>query len=117
MIPEPHVRTMVIRVSCVPTERHFSIYVVFRNHRDGKDWYSVADEPNAFDYPRCLDRDGNWTQESKPYSYSPSWRTGHQFELDEAIEIARKYAPFVTVGGYTIEDAIRMRETRDVKRR
>jgi hypothetical protein len=111
-IPEPTVRVVRVEVSCVPGDFHFTIYVEFRGHRDGADWYSVTDGFNPSD---TLDRNGKWCLEAKPWSRSPSWRKARQFTLDEAIEIAKRYAPNVTVNGFTVEDGLRMKAKRDAR--
>lgn len=112
-VPDPYVRTLRIQVSCIPTESHWGVFVDFRGHRDGIDWYSVTD---GFKPPDTLDRKGKWSQESRPSMYSTSWRKARQFELDEAIEIAKKYAPEVKINGFTVADGIRMRALRENQR-
>lgn len=111
-VPAPYIRTLRIQVSCIPTESHWGVFVDFRGHRDGIDWYSVTD---GFNPAGTLDRKGVWNNESRPSMFTPSWRKARQFELDEAIEIAKKYAPEVKVNGFTIADGIRMRTLREAK--
>lgn len=107
-IPEPTVRTMRVAVSCVPGNFHFTLFVEYRGHRDGVDWYSVTDGFQTC--PDTMDRKGRWCRELKPASHSPSWRKARQFTLAEAIEIARKYAPEMNImGRYTVADALRER--------
>jgi hypothetical protein len=107
-IPDPVVTIRQIVVSCVPGNRNFSLFVEFRNRRAGIDWYSVTNGWATYSGgARTLDRNGKWADEHKPTSHSPSWRKARQFELQEAIEIAKKYAPDVTVNGYTVADGIR----------
>lgn len=112
-IPEPVVTVRRISVSCIPGDPHFSLFVVFRNRRAGIDWYSVTNGSDS--WPDTLDRNGKWATEQKPTSHSPSWRKARQFTLDEAIEIAKRHAPNVTVNGFTVADGLRMQDNRRAK--
>lgn len=108
VVPAPVVTIEKIVVSCVPGNFNFSLFVEFRNRRAGIDWYSVTNGwPLHTHGARTIDRNGKWADEHKPTSHSPSWRKARQFTLEEAIEIAKKYAPDVTVNGFTVPDGIR----------
>jgi hypothetical protein len=111
-IPEPVVTVHRVTISCIPGEYSFTLFVDFRNRRGGVDWYSVTD---GFNYPNTLDRHGKWAREQKPTSHSPSWRKARQFTLDEAIEIAKRHAPNMTVNGFTIADGLRFQANRRAK--
>lgn len=112
MTDEPTVRTIRVEVTCVPGDHHFSIYVEFRGHRDGVDWYSVVD---GFNIPDVFGRDGVWMMEESPSLQSPSYRADHQFPLEVAIELAKVAAPHRRINGYTVADGIRMTAQREAE--
>ncbi len=58
---------------------------------------------------RCLGSDGEWDWESIPSEREDDWLATHRFTLEEALELARKHAPRITVNGMTAFE-VRLRE-------
>lgn len=56
---------------------------------------------------RSLNRDGEWDHEPRPSSRTDKWLARHRFPLDEALRLARQYAPTVTWNGQTAEQIAR----------
>ena len=48
---------------------------------------------------RCLNRYGIWDSEPLPSSRTEEWLAAHRFSRDEALTLARLYAPDVTWNG------------------
>ena len=47
----------------------------------------------------CLGRDGTWDWEMRPSSreYDPDWLPSHRFSLEEALDLAKEWAPKVKI--------------------
>jgi hypothetical protein len=48
----------------------------------------------------CLGRDGKWDHEPSPSSRDDDWLADHRFGKDEALALAREWAPKVDINGY-----------------
>jgi hypothetical protein len=55
---------------------------------------------------RCLGRDGQWDWESIPSGREDEWLDEHRFSLEEALDLARKHAPEVSVNGHRAIDVL-----------
>lgn len=97
---EPTVKVTAYEVSCLPEDHidayHFTLRVVYR----GKDRWAVVDGP------WCLDADGNSEYESLPSNRTDEFLAVHRFDLDTALNIARKYAPKMRINGFTVADVL-----------
>jgi hypothetical protein len=56
---------------------------------------------------RCMDAKGKWETEPRPSSRSSKWLAKHRFPLEEALALARQYAPTVTWNGQSAEQIAR----------
>lgn len=87
-------------VSCLPEGDAngylFDIAVVYRG------WGSWAVERHG----SCLGGDGKWSWEALPSSREDEWLESHRFSLDKALELAKATAPFITVNGHTVAEAL-----------
>lgn len=87
-------------VSCLPRDHpdayHFTLRVEWR----GSDRWCVTD--GAY----CYRRDGHKSYESKPSSRTDRFKKAYRFSLDDALELAKKYAPKITVMGHTVESVL-----------
>jgi hypothetical protein len=87
-------------VSAVPeTHRghyHFAITVAYR----GDGLWAVCR------MRECLGADGEWDWESRPSEREAEWLATHRFDLDTALDLARREAPNVTVNGFTVADVL-----------
>ncbi|MET9957463.1 hypothetical protein ABZ135_38750, partial [Streptomyces sp. NPDC006339] len=54
---------------------------------------------------QCIDANGNWSWESIPSERTDEWLAQHRFDLDTALNLARKAAPHLVVNGHTAIDA------------
>ncbi|WP_093803942.1 hypothetical protein [Streptomyces sp. Wb2n-11] len=106
-IPKPTVKAVEYTVNCVPDDgidgNLFEIRVQYR----GAERYAVTRHGQ-----QCLGADGTWDQGVKEYDRGLDWLNAHRFDLDTALEMAKQAAPFVTVNGFTVADAIAMQEKR-----
>lgn len=97
---EARVYPTAYAVSCLPPEHrdayHFTIHVEWRN----KDLWCVKN--GAY----CYDRDGVEEYESNPSSRTDEFKQRFRFPLDEALEIAKRVAPQMTVNGRSVQDVL-----------
>ncbi|WP_189160936.1 hypothetical protein [Sphaerisporangium melleum] len=87
-------------VSCLPVDhrerRHFTLTVEYR----GRGLWAVSD---GFE---VLGKDGTWDHEPLSSSREEDWIAAHRFDLDTALEIAKKAAPHITINGFTVEKVL-----------
>ncbi|MCW2898794.1 MAG: hypothetical protein JWO67_1059 [Streptosporangiaceae bacterium] len=97
---EPTVRATRYEVSCLPegnvNARHFTLRVEHRG--DGR--WCVTDGHN------CLGADGTWGYEPLPSNRDDDWMKTHRFDLDTAIQLAKDFAPKLTINGLTAADVL-----------
>ena len=74
-------------------------FTLFVENRGGGRWA-------VHDGHGCYAADGTWAAGIKPFE-RPDWETTHRFDLDDALALARKLAPTVSVNGHTALDAYR----------
>lgn len=109
----PHVQPTCYNVSLLPedhTDAHvFALEVEYR----GRGQWAVTWMRD------CLSADGEWDFEPNPSSRDDGWLGRHRFDLETALELARQYAPQVTVNGIRAADVARWarprRQTRQQK--
>ena len=104
--PEPAVQAVEYTVNCVPEDDLDSHVFEIRVQYRGNGRYAVIRMGS------CLGADGTWDQGVKEYDRGEAWLDAHRFDLDTALRLAKEQAPLVTVNGYTIADAIAMRQKR-----
>lgn len=100
-IPEAYTEVRCYEVSCLPwghQARHSATLYV-QSALDDK-WY-VHD---GLSPQRCLSDDGWWYYRAE-YS-SEKFQEMCYFGLMKAKNLARNYAPFMTVNGYTVEELL-----------
>lgn len=108
--PAPQVQPVRYLVSCLPEgpERHrFAAQVEYRGH--GR--WAVARDGH------CLNSDGewDWDWEHIPPERTDEWIATHRFDLDTALELARRAAPLLTVNGFTVLDALAVQAQEDCR--
>lgn len=95
---EPTVRATRYEVSCVPPDhalhRHMALHVVWR----GGDQWAVT---QPWEPAPCLGADGEWEYEPHPSERTDEWKAAHRFDLDTALDLAKREAPKLTVRGRT----------------
>ena len=105
-VPTPTVQATQYVVSCLPEGaegRHsFTLNVAYR----GNGLWAVIDTPY------CLNIDGTWDFEHTPSERTDEWITSHRFDLDTAMDLARKHARLMHVNGFTVADALAMEKKR-----
>lgn len=105
---EPIVQPTEFEVNCLPEDgidsHVFALTVRYR----GEGRWAVQRGEHA-----CLGADGEWANGIKPYGRGDGWLAAHRFDLDTALRLAKEHAPKVTVNGFTVADALAMRERRN----
>lgn len=105
--PTPTVQAVEYTVNCLPEDdidgHAFGIRVQYR----GAGRYAVIRGGDM-----CLGADGTWDHGVKEYDRGDDWLNAHRFDLDTALDLAKEQAPLVTVNGFTVADALAMRQKR-----
>ncbi len=104
--PEPNVRAAEYTVNCLPEDDFDSHVFEIRVQYRGNGRYAVIR------HGQCLGADGTWDQGVKEYDRGDAWLNAHRFDLDTALKLAKEQAALVTVNGFTVADALRMRQKR-----
>jgi hypothetical protein len=55
---------------------------------------------------KCLGRDGTWDYEVRPSEREDDWLAAHRFPLDEALDLARQWAPRIKLNGMTAAEVL-----------
>jgi hypothetical protein len=99
-VPEAEVRPTAYAVSCLPPEHvdayHFTLHVEWRN----KDRWCVTD--GAY----CYSKTGIRRYESNPSSRTDAFKRTYRHSLDDALTLAKRLAPKMTVNGHTVQDVL-----------
>jgi hypothetical protein len=104
--PEPTVQPVEYRVNCLPEDGIDShVFAITVQYRGEGRWAVIR-------HSSCLGADGEWADGVKPYGRGDGWLNAHRFDVDTALRLAKEAAPHVTVNGFTVADALRMREER-----
>lgn len=82
-----------------PMRRHFIIHV---EAREGDTWAVVQ----PFQPAPCLGSDGEWDWEMRSSERTDEWVAAHRFGLDTALDLAKREARKLTVGGLTAADVL-----------
>lgn len=82
-------------------------------HDVNRDLFTIRVERRGEDSWAVLLRSACWNRRTRMWDYEPlpssrteAYKRTHRFPLDEALAIARKQAPLVTVNGWTVAAAI-----------
>lgn len=97
----PTVQATRYTVNCIPegTSPDSHVFEITVEYRGRGLWAVVR-------HGQCLDSNGDWDYEPSPSNREDDWLETHRFDLDTALELARKAAPLVTVNGWTVEKAL-----------
>lgn len=97
--PEPQVMATEYVVSILPEDHIdrdvFEVKVAYR----GPGSWAVITRGRS-----CLGADGEWDYEMNPSSRTDEWLATHRFDLETALDLARKAAPDVTCNGTTARE-------------
>jgi hypothetical protein len=97
-VPEPIVRATRYEVSCLPEDEWDAhLWDIAVEDRGGSRWAVTH-------HGKCLGRDGLWSCESIPSERRDEWLAEYRFDLDEALELAKRQAPIVKINGFTAAD-------------
>lgn len=102
-VPEPTVRVTRYEVSCLPEGHPMWIHMMLRVEYRGPDQWAVV-EP--FEPTPCLGSDGEWSWEPRPSERPDEWKARHRFDLDTALELAKREAAKLTVNGLIAADVL-----------
>lgn len=108
MVPDPVVRPVAYRVSCLPPEsvNYVAFSITVERRGPGDDRFAVLH------HGRCLSKDGKWDFEPMPSSRTDEWIIGHRFSLETALRLAKKQAPLIRINGHTVCDVLAHEEGR-----
>lgn len=99
-VPEPTVRVTRYEVGCLPEGHelapHLSVAVEYR----GRGKWAVTR------FGECLNADGEWDHEVRPSEREDGWLATHRFDLDEALERAKRAIPGLSTAGWTVEKVL-----------
>ncbi|MFJ1461803.1 hypothetical protein [Nocardia sp. N2S4-5] len=94
------VRATTYTVSCLPEDHDdLCVWSVFVEYA-GRGRWAVRR------MKRCYDIDGEWDWESIPSERTEEWLARFRFDLDTALDIARRVAPTIRVNGRTAQDIL-----------
>lgn len=99
---EPTVTVVAYEVSCVPADRVEAPALTLRVElRDAN-----ADRWAVVNSGYCYDAKGNADAEPIPSSRTKSWLRRYRHSLDDALALAKRIAPTMTVNGFTVEEVM-----------
>ncbi|OHU47324.1 hypothetical protein BKG82_27110 [Mycobacteroides chelonae] len=94
---EAKVRPTAYAVSCLPPEHPNAFLFTLRVEWRSEDRWCVTD--GAY----CYRKDGHKAYESNPSSRTDRFKKAYRFPLDEALALAKRLAPKITINGHTVE--------------
>ena len=98
---EPQVRPTRYEVSVLPEDDiNYPFYALGVEDRGNGRWAVVR-------HRQCLGVDGEWSWESIPSERDDGWLAALRFDLDTALDLARKAAPGVVVNGIAAVEVLR----------
>jgi hypothetical protein len=99
-VPEPTVRITEYSVSCLPQDDvNADLFTLTVVERAPGRW---AVTRGSF----CYDADGKREFESNPTGRTEEFRARFRFTLDDALALAKRVAPTMTVNGRTVADVL-----------
>ncbi|MFC9973581.1 hypothetical protein ACFVH6_22070 [Spirillospora sp. NPDC127200] len=93
---EPTVLATRYRVSCLPEDHDLAHAMTITVEYRGHDRYAVLNRMG-----KALGTDGEWDWEPRPSERDDDWISTHRFDLDTALELAKRAAPLLSVGNRT----------------
>lgn len=88
-------------VSCLPADHpdayHFTLHV---------EWRGPGDRWCVTDGAYCYRKDGHKSYESNPSSRTDRFKRAYRFALDDALTLAKRVAPKMTINGHTVESVL-----------
>lgn len=99
--PPVHVAVDRYTVNAMPEDavQHY-LWLITVERRRGTDSWAVCR------HRMCLGRDGEWSWEPSSSNRTDEWIAEHRFPLQEALALAVKAAPLLTVGRLTAAMAL-----------
>ena len=105
MSTEPTVEVTRYQVSCLPSDDpdayHFTLTVERRDVNPDR-WAVMR---GSF----CLDAKGREEYEPNPSSRTDAFKRRYRHSLEDALALAKRIAPTLTVMGHTVDDALARR--------
>jgi hypothetical protein len=107
--PEIYVRATAYEVSVFPDEfEDASTWTLSVEYRGADRWAVLMRAGSR----TCLNRDGEWAWEISPSERTDEWLAQHRFSLDEALDLARRHAPGVTMNSLTAVEVLERHRAR-----
>lgn len=94
------VRPTAYAVSCLPADHPEAYLFTLKVEWRGTDRWCVTN--GAY----CYRKDGHQSYESNPSSRTDRFKKAYRFPLDDALALAKRLAPKMTINGHTVEDVI-----------
>lgn len=99
-MPEATVRPTAYAVSCLPPDDPNADLFTLRVEWRGSDRWCVTD--GAY----CYRKDGHKSYEPNPSSRTDRFKKAYRFPLDDALALAKRLAPKITINGHTVESVL-----------
>lgn len=103
---EPTVAAVAYQVSCLPPDHVDAYQFTLRVERRNVD----PDRWCVTDGAYCYRKDGRRAYESQPSSRTKRFQQAYRFPLEDALALAKKLAPKMTMMGLTAEDVLAREE-------
>jgi hypothetical protein len=97
---EPTVRATAYAVSCMPPDHPDAYLFTLRVEVRGEDRWCVTD--GAY----CYRKDGHKAYERNPSGRTDRFKRAYRFSLDDALALAKRLAPKITINGHTVESVL-----------
>lgn len=97
---EATVRPTAYAVSCLPPDHRDAYLFTLKVEWRGGDRWCVTD--GAY----CYRKDGHQSYESNPSSRTDRFKKAYRFSLDDALALAKRLAPKMTINGHTVESVL-----------
>ena len=99
-VPDPEVRPTAYTVSCLPADHPDAYLFTLKVEWRGGDRWCVM--KGAY----CYSKTGWMRYEPIPSSRTDAFKRTYRHSLDDALALARRLAPKITVGPHTVESVL-----------
>lgn len=96
--PEVLVQPRAFAVSCLPADHPDAYMFTLR-----VEWRGPGDRWCVTNGAYCYRKDGHRSYESNPSSRTDRFKKAYRFPLDDALALAKRLAPKMTINGHTVE--------------
>lgn len=104
-VPDPEVRPTAYAVSCLPADHPDAYLFTLKVEWRGADRWCVTN--GAY----CYSKTGRMRYEPNPSSRTDAFKRTYRHNLEDALALAKRLAPKITVGPHTVETVLQRRST------